>query len=63
MVCEEGLVAGSSPLLYGAVQHSVSHPEELTLSFELIHEGFDLLCIIIEYNQIAFRDLIAAFYQ
>merc|ERR1712121_329601 len=27
LVCEEGLVAGDSPLLPGAVLHDVSHPE------------------------------------
>ena len=32
-------MAGSSPLLSGAIQHSVSHPEELTLAFVALHEG------------------------
>merc|ERR1712106_347381 len=45
LVCEEGLVAGASPLLPGASLHNVSHPEELTLSFKSVFPGFQC-CIL-----------------
>ena len=45
MICQEGLVAGSSPLLPGAAQHPVSHPEELTLTFISLHSG-DACCLL-----------------
>ena len=32
-------MADYSPPLSGAAQHTVSHPEELTLSFVALHEG------------------------
>eukprot|EP00091_Calanus_sinicus_P017944 TRINITY_DN393_c0_g1_i4.p1 TRINITY_DN393_c0_g1~~TRINITY_DN393_c0_g1_i4.p1 ORF type:complete len:134 (+),score=24.57 TRINITY_DN393_c0_g1_i4:392-793(+) len=43
--CVEGLVAPASPLLAGAAAHAVSHPEELTLSFVSVHDGYDC-CIL-----------------
>merc|ERR1719489_272955 len=46
LVCEEGLVAEDSPLLPGAVQHDVSHPEEVTLVFRSLHAGAD--CCLLE---------------
>ena len=45
MICQEGLVAVSSPLLPGAAQHPVSHPEQLTLIFRSLHTG-DGCCIL-----------------
>ena len=45
LVCEEYLVADPSPLLKGAAQHAVSHPEELTLNFHAVHDGADC-CIL-----------------
>ena len=42
------MVAGSSPLLKGAVPHSVSHPEELTLNFRVLHKGSD--CCLLTGN-------------
>lgn len=48
LVCEEGLVADSSPLIKGAVHHSVSHPEELTLNFRVLHKGSD--CCLLPGN-------------
>ena len=45
LICEEGLIAGSSPLLSGAAHHSVSHPEELTLNFRAVHDGADC-CVL-----------------
>jgi len=50
LVCQEGLVAGSSPLLPGAAQHPVSHPEELTLTFLSLHAGHD--CCILPINAV-----------
>ena len=41
LVCEEGLRADESPLVPGAVQHKVSHPEEVTLVFRSLHHGSD----------------------
>ena len=32
-------MAPYSPLLPGAVKHEISHPEELTLVFQSVHEG------------------------
>ena len=32
-------MADYSPLLPGAAQHAVSHPEEVTLSFHALHDG------------------------
>ena len=43
--CVEGLVAPASPLLTGAAVHTVSHPEELTLSFVSVHDGYNC-CIL-----------------
>merc|ERR1719309_1766844 len=48
LVCEEGLVAEPSALLPGAVQHNVSHPEEVTLVFRSLHAGAD--CCLLENN-------------
>merc|ERR1719370_2579085 len=45
LVCEEGLVAEPSALLPGAVQHNVSHPEEVTLVFRSLHAGADC-CVL-----------------
>jgi len=45
LVCEESLVAPPSPLLDGAVQHNVSHPEEVTLVFRSLHTGADC-CVL-----------------
>jgi len=45
LVCEESLVAPPSPLLAGAVQHNVSHPEEVTLVFRSLHTGADC-CVL-----------------
>ena len=45
--CEENLVAGSSPLLPGAVKHPISHPEELTLNFHILFNGGDC-CVLPE---------------
>jgi len=45
LVCEQGLVAGSSPLLPGAATHSISHPDELTLNFRSLHNGADC-CVL-----------------
>jgi len=39
LVCEESLQAQPSPLISGAVQHAVSHPEELTLNFKNMLPG------------------------
>ena len=50
MICQEGLVAGSSPLLPGAAQHPVSHPEELTLTFVSLHSGAE--CCILPFNAV-----------
>ena len=41
LVCEEGLIADDSPLVPGAVNHNVSHPEEVTLVFRSLHHGSD----------------------
>ena len=41
LVCEEGLIASFSPLLSGAAEHAVTHPEELTLNFRKLHPGSD----------------------
>ena len=35
----EGLGAGESELLPGAVGHNISHPEELTLNLVTVHDG------------------------
>ena len=43
--CVEGLRAEPSPLLDGASNHSVNHPEELTLEFKVLHHGSDC-CIL-----------------
>jgi len=48
LVCEEGLIAESSPLLAGAVAHNVSHPDELTLVFRSVHAGAD--CCVLDNN-------------
>merc|ERR1719153_1471168 len=45
LVCTEGLVAEPSALLPGAVQHNVSHPEEVTLVFRSLHAGADC-CVL-----------------
>jgi len=50
MVCEEGLTAPPSPLLPGATNHTVTHPDELTLSFRSIHDGADC-CVLPEKAQ------------
>jgi hypothetical protein len=47
LVCEEGLRADASPLLPNAVQHQVTHPEELTLSFRVKFSGHQC-CILPE---------------
>ena len=38
-------MAGRSPLLPGASPHQVSHPEELTLNFRVVHAGADC-CVL-----------------
>ena len=48
LICEESLEAGSSPLLPGAVQHAVSHPEELTLNFVSLFPGRE--CCLLSEN-------------
>ena len=48
LVCEEGLVASFSPLLSGAAEHAVTHPEELTLNFRKLHAGSD--CCMVPAN-------------
>ena len=45
LVCEEGLVASISPLVLGAVQHDVTHPEALTLAFWSLHAGSEC-CVL-----------------
>eukprot|EP00092_Neocalanus_flemingeri_P014015 GFUD01015120.1.p1 GENE.GFUD01015120.1~~GFUD01015120.1.p1 ORF type:complete len:423 (-),score=74.35 GFUD01015120.1:253-1521(-) len=41
LICKESLLGGQSPLLPGAAVHDVSHPEELTLEFVGVQDGFD----------------------
>ena len=38
-------MADYSPLLAGAQNHTVSHPEELTLNFRTVHQGAEC-CIL-----------------
>ena len=45
LVCVEGLIAPDSTPLAGAVQHNISHPEELTLEFRTVHWGSEC-CIL-----------------
>lgn len=45
LVCEEGLKSPPSPLLPGATIFNISHPEELTLSFKIVHVGSDC-CVL-----------------
>jgi len=52
LVCEEGLVAGESPLLPGAVLHDVSHPDELTLVFHSLHPGSEC-CLVNNTTMVA----------
>ena len=47
-MCEEGLIASFSPLLSGAAEHAVTHPEELTLNYRQLHPGSD--CCMIPGN-------------
>ena len=46
--CQESLIAGESPLLPGAVNHEVSHPEELTLAFVTVYDGAE--CCILPHD-------------
>jgi len=52
LVCEEGLIAEDSKLLPGAVQHDVSHPEEVTLVFRSVHPGADC-CVLDNTTMVA----------
>ena len=45
LVCEEGLKSPPSPPLPGATIFNISHPEELTLSFKIVHLGSDC-CVL-----------------
>ena len=49
-MCEESLVA--PPLLPGAAQHAVSHPEEATLVFRSLHAGADC-CVLDNATMVA----------
>ena len=40
-------MADHSPLLPGAQNHTVSHPEELTLNFRTVHQGAEC-CVLPE---------------
>jgi len=48
LVCVEGLIAPDSTSLAGAVQHNISHPEELTLEFRTVHWGSE--CCVLPFT-------------
>ena len=48
LVCAEGLIAPTSPALDGAASHNITHPEELTLKFHVVHKGSE--CCVLPFD-------------
>merc|ERR1712228_727112 len=48
LVCAEGLIAPTSPALDGAASHNITHPDELTLKFHVVHKGSE--CCVLPFD-------------
>merc|ERR1711915_150659 len=54
LVCAEGLIAPTSPVLDGAASHNITHPDELTLEFHVVHKGSE--CCVLPFDVLTSKE-------